>query len=445
MLILGYMVTIIYKIMTVCAGTVLTVRPGQMRWHNRWAKILLAVLLGSAAVFRCVCTFWTKYSAMEVMAVALYLLAVLTVFFRGNIWQLLAQHFACWCNILVLEYCLLYVSCCFEKMSFWEYSVHYGVVRSASWSVFHLTAEIAACAGLIIFAKYFPGDRGLIQCRKNFAYLWVLALICGEGMFFYLGVDTEKYVYRVPEDSYILFLGIFITLLILFVLFGMALKAYFCVREKDKLSEINYQFLSRQYDMLHQMYEEKRQQSHDGRNHLILLEGYLREERTAEAKNYIHQLLNRTEKAEVQSRTGISAIDFMVNYKLSQALAANIRISLDLDVLFCPVKDQDMCVLLGNLLDNAIEAVEPMDMDKRIIKIVMSTKRNMLLITIINPYEGRRKKSGGRYETTKLDKKDHGFGLDSVEKIVKKYDGYFEIVDDGKIFEVRAVFYYRRQ
>lgn len=436
----GYIITMIYKLTTVCAGVVITVRPARIRWCRRCDKMLLAVLLGTAGVLRCAGTFWAKYSALELIFINLYLLVILSIFFKVNVRQFFTQHFVYWCNILIFEYCLIYGICYFEKMSFWEYSMHYGVARCSPWNVFHLAAECAVCAGMLAAIKFHPSNKGYIQCRKKSTCLYVLATVFLEWVFFWGAVHTDEYYYKVPEDMYILLLGIVIILLLLFCLFSIVLQSYWYTRQHIKISELNYQFLYRQYDMLHQIYEEKRQQIHNSRNHLVHIQGYLKERRITEAADYVDQLLNQHKNGIVWSCTGFCAVDFMLNYKLAQASAMDIKPSVLLNLLFCPIKDQDMCVILGNLLDNAIEAVEHLDKSKKMIKIFMSTRRNMLIMEITNPYEGERKKAGKHYETTKPDGENHGLGLASVKNIVQKYKGSFEIMDDGKIFTVRISF-----
>ncbi len=70
----------------------------------------------------------------------------------------------------------------------------------------------------------------------------------------------------------------------------------------------------------------------------------------------------------------------------------------------------------------------------------MQTPNGMFAFTIGNPYEGKRKRRGGRYVSTKKDKMNHGIGLASVEDIVKKYRGIMEISDDHHYFEVSLCF-----
>ena len=126
----------------------------------------------------------------------------------------------------------------------------------------------------------------------------------------------------------------------------------------------------------------------------------------------------------------------MLNYKIKEAAKYGIAIETNLDIYFCPLEVTDMCILLGNLLDNAIEAVRYLSEDRRIITIKMKNPNNFFLMEISNPYEGERKKKNGRYVTTKENKDIHGLGLVSVEKIVEKLEGLIEIKDTDHMFTV---------
>lgn len=99
----------------------------------------------------------------------------------------------------------------------------------------------------------------------------------------------------------------------------------------------------------------------------------------------------------------------------------------------------DMNIILTNLLDNSMEAVKSVE-DKRI-GIYIVYNKNRLQIKIDNLFEGERIKEKGHYVTTKADREGHGYGLKNVAKIVKKYDGIFEIREEGDRFTVEIVLF----
>jgi len=131
----------------------------------------------------------------------------------------------------------------------------------------------------------------------------------------------------------------------------------------------------------------------------------------------------------------------IINCKIDEAMKYGIEIKTDLDIYFCPLKKNDLCVLLGNLLDNAMEAVKDLPKGNRFILLKMQSVNNMFLLEISNVYIGKRKRCNGKYETTKTDSSIHGLGIESCKIIVEQYDGLFEIEDDGEIFKVEVTIY----
>ena len=95
--------------------------------------------------------------------------------------------------------------------------------------------------------------------------------------------------------------------------------------------------------------------------------------------------------------------------------------------------------LFGNLLDNAIEATEKVEIGKRTIGLNINKKGKLILIYIYNSYDGNVLVENNKFITTKKDNQNHGFGLKSIDKIVKKYNGDIKISTNNNIFEINII------
>ena len=95
-----------------------------------------------------------------------------------------------------------------------------------------------------------------------------------------------------------------------------------------------------------------------------------------------------------------------------------------------------MCSVIGNLLDNALEAVKAVSSEERIIELNLKRQQGMLFISCKNPYKGEIKTENGRLITSKNDKKNHGIGISSIEQVCQKYQGTMEIQTDNEVFHV---------
>ena len=114
----------------------------------------------------------------------------------------------------------------------------------------------------------------------------------------------------------------------------------------------------------------------------------------------------------------------------------------DGEILEIPKKMQldhgDIGVLYGNLVDNAVEACSKVPEEQRFVKIENKYQSGILLLVITNSKTGKKNKS---LKTTKKDNIRHGHGVQSVRKVVEKYNGTVSFTDKGDIFEVSAMLY----
>ncbi|NLZ81233.1 MAG: ATP-binding protein [Clostridiales bacterium] len=102
----------------------------------------------------------------------------------------------------------------------------------------------------------------------------------------------------------------------------------------------------------------------------------------------------------------------------------------------------DMAVILGNLLDNAIEAVKGLEKKDRKIQLKMRYDLPNVSIAVTNPFAGNRKKdSNQNYVTTKEDERNHGLGMKIVKDTVERYQGILEAKDYNNVFITHVLLY----
>ena len=176
-------------------------------------------------------------------------------------------------------------------------------------------------------------------------------------------------------------------------------------------------------------------------NHLTALRGYIEKEEKEKAINYISEINDITcEKKELSSSGNIN-IDSILNYKLQEAQSKGILISLELKIPYkLNISSLDTVVILGNLLDNAIEASFKVKNDKKI-DIKIKYKNSILFIYISNTFNSSIIYEGEKIRTTKEDKGNHGIGLVNIENILKKYNGTMKIYHTENKFNVDILMY----
>ena len=102
----------------------------------------------------------------------------------------------------------------------------------------------------------------------------------------------------------------------------------------------------------------------------------------------------------------------------------------------------DLCVVLGNALDNAIEANVDKDVSDPYIDLRMKYDQNNLVVIIQNSFDGIIEKDGyGRIVTKKKDFTNHGFGIPSIQKVIQKYNGFMKTETDHNNYKVTMILY----
>lgn len=132
-------------------------------------------------------------------------------------------------------------------------------------------------------------------------------------------------------------------------------------------------------------------------------------------------------------------VDSVLRIKFGRAKARGIKVETSIRIpKQMQLDNGDIGVLYGNLVDNAVEACSKVPEGQRFVKIENKYQFGILLLIITNSKTGKKNKS---LKTTKKDNIRHGHGVQSVRKVVEKYNGTVSFTDKGDIFEVSAMLY----
>lgn len=193
--------------------------------------------------------------------------------------------------------------------------------------------------------------------------------------------------------------------------------------------------LEQQYQEIDDLYRQMRGLKHDFHNHVQVLQAYLALERYEEMQTYLAALNTQITNIDTAIKTGNIMLDSILNSKISYAESHAIAVDATCRMPHGVVlSDIELCTVVGNLMDNAIEgALTLPDAADRFIRVYIRDMKDQLYIYVANSYQGRRKRKGGQYQTTK-EGKDHGFGLRSIDSIVQRYDGYLNRQSEEEVF-----------
>jgi len=182
---------------------------------------------------------------------------------------------------------------------------------------------------------------------------------------------------------------------------------------------------------------------HDMKNHLAAISAYALENKGAEIAAYISALHSDIGETALHSNTGNIAFDSIINFKLKNVKQENIQTEICLALpKTLGIETSDVAAILGNLLDNALEAVARAQEKKLTIDI--EYKRGALFIQIKNTFDGVLRYAGegeGKRIATRKESADHGRGLKNIARAAEKYNGYMDIAHDAQTFTA-VVFLY---
>ena len=182
-----------------------------------------------------------------------------------------------------------------------------------------------------------------------------------------------------------------------------------------------------------------RKKQHEYKNNIGTIHALLLGENVKEAKSLLRELVNQNVSVDRMLRSKGNFIEILVNYKMEEAKAKGIRT--EQDTLFCydiPLDEYDIGVVINNAMNNAIEACEKLPVERRYIKCMMNLNMGYLNFYFENSYNGEVEERNGVLITAKRNASEHGFGMQNIKEIARKYDGYTSYGVKDDLFWVRC-------
>jgi len=242
------------------------------------------------------------------------------------------------------------------------------------------------------------------------------------------------------DQIMISFFLIFVINIIIFNLY-LRLSEELQLRMKNVVYENQIILNSKYIIEKERIFNELRTSKHDMKHHLSTLIEILKRNDIDQAVGYIENIF---EKNELKDYTFVDSgniiVDSLINSKYAIAIANEIDFSGEIQVpVSLPYQATDLCIVLGNILDNALEASEKLPVGDRYIKLFVKYRMEELVIVCVNSFNGSIKlDESGLFITTKKDNDQHGIGIASVKKIAKKYAGnvLYECTDNEFMIKI---------
>lgn len=197
-----------------------------------------------------------------------------------------------------------------------------------------------------------------------------------------------------------------------------------------KMADYQNELITKHCDEVENIYRQMRAWHHDYHNHLQVIKTCISLGQIDELSGYCDRLEEDLQSVDLIIKSGNVMLDAILNSKLSLAKHKDIQVHIKATVPHeIQITDVDLCVLMGNLLDNAMEAcirnqdAGSFEFDRPFIRVFIGMKGHHLYVCVTNTVFGQVKKVGNRFLSTK-NSPSHGFGLTRIDKLCAKYGGY---------------------
>ena len=284
---------------------------------------------------------------------------------------------------------------------------------------------------LIIIIKYIQSRMRNVSLKDISLQYWIYILVlpcCSTFIIHNLYISSYKYIKADLLSS--------ISILLILLLNLSFYKIYEKLSNDTETQKQNFIF-EKQIQLCTEQIQERenrdleiRELKHNIRGHLLCFNEYIQQNDMVGLKEYfsnVYQSLDNKEKKICES--GNVVIDTIINYKYRECIKYGIKFEVHINIPINSIfNNADISIILENALENAIEGTLKLPKEKRNIQVKIAFHHQNLLLEIRNSFNGVVKKSKeGKYLTLKSDSKNHGMGIQSIEKAVSKYNGLITI------------------
>lgn len=231
-----------------------------------------------------------------------------------------------------------------------------------------------------------------------------------------------------------------IVALVLLVLINIGLWIFFMPWYVNRrLSRFQNELVDKHYDEVEAIYHKMRGWRHDYHNHIQVLKAHIALKEYDRAEEYLDMLAEDLASVDTVLTTGNVMVDAILNSKLAMMRKREIQVDATAMVpQDVNISGVDLSVLIGNLLDNAMEACMLLEKkEDRFIRIYIDIIKKQLYISVMNSMEGKVKRNGIQYLSSKAGL--HGFGILRIDSIVSKYHGYINRQNEQGVFATEVM------
>ncbi len=393
-------------------------------------KSILAILAGIAAVFTLVCILGLPNDSRMILEMLLY--AACAFYFQGadlrmslfigvfygiavSFWQFL---FAAWFGVLFRSPVFMLPETGSGQVAVW---VLHLLLIALGWYLLK-SPDLAAEAA---------------NTGKSAFRLASAVVVAG-----FLAVVTlsEQKALTIADDTLDMWTILSVVLMMSILVFNMN-RQYEAEKELARLKSDQANLLERDYHTLNQAYAINAKLFHDFHNHIGVLRQLLSHQKLEAAMRYLDELQAPVQEMADMVWTGDETVDYLINSKAAAAKQSGIAYQVQVEFpRHTNLQSADLCAVLGNLLDNALEAAKQVPVqEERFVQLTIRRINQMLVIKVENSYGTAPVEQDGALKTSKDESGLHGWGIKSARTAAEKYDGSIQTSYTDRLFQAVAI------
>ena len=397
---------------------------------NQSEKVDILLSLGGAAIIR-LCNHVSSFSYFTMLFFVLYVSISAAFLYKAkyiSLFSIASFYLLCLCG-----FDFLVITCVSNFNGGYETFASLISTMGVSRMVIIFTVKLLLILAYLLLKKYLYR----FSLKKN--YVYTILAVSGTG---FLG-----FVYLVDQTFKRLELALtgiwFVFLVLLALIFFIT---YFVIESKEEKMKLNFaemrnQLLEENYKAINEIYMSNAKLYHDLNNHLNVLYQLIDKGNEDEAKKYIQEISKPILALSQITWTGVDVVDVIINSKIEKMKEKGITYEINVEYpRNTNILPHDMCTILANLLDNAIEAVSGLESSGSIALTIRKINR-FLMIKVSNSCAERKDSFAHFPKTTKKNKELHGWGLPSVADVVEKYNGTLKCTNENNQFLVRIMLF----
>lgn len=267
---------------------------------------------------------------------------------------------------------------------------------------------------------------------EEYHYLVLVSYVVAWVLFSGMYADKTRFEIDNLIDS-------FIVCFIVVIIFWYMCRSYRLKKEEEKNIQLQREVLEREQHIIKERYEENAKKLHDIKYEMRCLDKYISDGEYEKARNYLKTYTGKVEQKEKGVWTKIPAVDASIDYYYMAMDCNKIAFELDADVQNIALNEMDLMIILGNLLENAVEAAKKCREKERWIHMKIKNINEMTYIEISNSSAELPKKAGKDFLSSKDKNRAHGYGISNVRGIVESQGGEIHYDYTEQYFQVKVI------